>query len=201
MIALLSECFSRGELTVEEFEDRVTLVHSVESEQALRDVAADLSPAEVGAQVPPLPLALDAPREDSAVAIFGGSVRKGAWAVPRRLRVLAVFGGADLDFRDAQLPAGVVEVEVTAVMGGVEIIVPPTLQVDVSGTAILGGFEHLYRVPAGSQGDLPRLVIRGLALMGGVHIETRLRGESSREAHRRQREERHRRRPGRGDLA
>jgi len=190
MIALLSECFARGELTVEEFEDRVTSVHGAETQQALRDVAADLSPAELAEHVMPLPLALEAPKEGSAVAIFGGSKRKGAWAVPRRLRVLAVFGGAELDFRDAQLPAGIVEVDVTAVMGGVEIIVPPTLQVDVGGTAILGGFEELYRVPSGPQGEVPRLIIRGLAFMGGVQIETRLRGESPREAHRRRRRER-----------
>ena len=190
MIALLSECFARGELTVEEFEDRVTLVHSVETAQALQDVAADLSPAELSALIPPLPLALECPKDGSAVAIFGSSVRKGAWAVPRRLRVVAVFGGAELDFRDAQLPAGIVDVDVTAVMGGVDIIVPPTLQVDVNGSAFFGGFEALHRIPAGAIGDIPRLVIHGLAFMGGVQIETRLRGESSREAHHRRRKER-----------
>ena len=58
------------------------------------------------------------------------------------------MGGATLDFREARLPEGEVEIRVGALMGGVEIIVPPTLAVESNGAAIMGGFEHVDRAPA-----------------------------------------------------
>jgi hypothetical protein len=42
-----------------------------------------------------------------------------------RLKVLALFGGVLLDFREARLLPGVTEVHVVAVMGGAQLIVPP----------------------------------------------------------------------------
>ena len=51
-------------------------------------------------------------------AILGGIQRQGTWRVAKKLRVVAVMGGIDLDFREAEFGSGVTEVEVTAVMGG-----------------------------------------------------------------------------------
>ena len=75
-------------------------------------------------------------------------------------------------------------------MGGVQIIVPPGLAVEVNGTAIMGGFDHLERAPPTPDPDRPVLSISGFAMMGGVHIETRLPGEDERGSRRRQRRER-----------
>jgi predicted membrane protein len=52
------------------------------------------------------------------------------------------MGGAELDFREVDLPPGETEVFIICMMGGAEIIVPPDLAVDASGIAIMGGFEH-----------------------------------------------------------
>jgi hypothetical protein len=110
--------------------------------------------------------------------------------VPRKLNVMTVMGGAKLDFREARLPEGEVEIRVGALMGGVEIIVPPTLAVESNGAAIMGGFEHVDRAPVALEPGSTVLRITGLALMGGVSIETRLIGESSRQARRRRKRER-----------
>ena len=82
-----------------------------------------------------------------------------------------------VDLREALFPNGVVEMEVKAVFGGVQIIVPPTLAVECHGVAILGGFENLNRAPANSAPSAPLLRVRGRVLFGGVQIETRLPGE------------------------
>ena len=52
-----------------------------------------------------------------------------------------MFGGAELDFRDAVLPGGEVTVKAICVFGGLEITVPPEMRVIDSGVAILGGRE------------------------------------------------------------
>jgi hypothetical protein len=91
--------------------------------------------------------------------------------------VKAIFGGAQVDLRDAIFPGSVVEMEVKAVFGGVQIIVPPNLAVECHGVAILGGFESLNRTPANSDPSSPLLRVRGRVVFGGVQIETRLPGE------------------------
>jgi hypothetical protein len=97
------------------------------------------------------------------------------------------MGGTELDFREAALPQGVTQVQVLAIMGGVEIIVPPGVNVDSHGIGIMGGFED-----AGEQEhdpSAPTLRIAGLAVMGGVDISVRYPGESARDARRRRKQE------------
>jgi hypothetical protein len=190
-IAALSDGFANDALDVDEFERRVTLAHTSESPQEIAALTADL-PASTTALAPATATVALAPAtpDDGAApetvyAIFGGVERRGAWTVPRRWRVLAAFGGAALDLREARFPTGVIELEVKALCGGVQIVVPPGLAVEVHGTAILGGFQNVNRAPAHPDPDAPLLRVRGLAIMGGVEITMRLPGESERQAHHR----------------
>jgi hypothetical protein len=198
LIALLSDRFADGTLDVDEFERRVTVAHRSDSAAELEALAADL-PAAPGA---PLPAPAPPPasralipeahvrRSGLVLSIMGGSERKGPWTVPRRLDVVSFMGGARLDLREARMPAGVVDLRVASLMGGVEIIVPPTLAVESNGVAIMGGFEHIDRAPAAPDPSAPLVRISGIAMMGGVKIETRLPGETEREARKRRKRER-----------
>jgi len=193
-IARLSDAFAHDLIEVEEFERRVTLAHRGSSlsevEQTVSDLTSDApSTALVPATAHPLERAHTRER-DAVIALFGGVERRGAWTLPRHLKASAVFGGIVLDFREASLLPGVTEVQVLALMGGVQIIVPPGLPVEVAGTAIMGGFGHVERIPARLDPEVPVLRIRGAAVMGGVAVETRLPGESESEAHRRRRRDR-----------
>ena len=92
---------------------------------------------------------------------------------------------------------GVTEISVFAILGGVEIIVPPDLQVESGGIGILGGFDCAEEVRRGYDPDAPRLKINGLAILGGAEVKIRERGETARDARRRRgaaRRERRRRR-------
>jgi hypothetical protein len=184
-IATLSDRFAQGELEVEEFEERVTLAHRAQSGDELASLLADLSAAAEASTTQALELSSDAPEQGEAVAIFGGTRRDGAWNVPRHLQVTAIFGGVELDLRQARLPGGPIDLTVTATFGGVQIIVPPNLAVEVHGNAIFGGFDHMDRASSSPDPGLPVLRIRGRAIFGGVNVETRLPGESQRAALRR----------------
>ena len=80
------------------------------------------------------------------VGIMGGGGRTGAWIPARRNWVVGVMGGHALDFREAHLGPGVTEVNVLAIMGGVEILVPPDVRVECSGIGIMGGFDVKHSV-------------------------------------------------------
>ncbi len=108
---------------------------------------------------------------DTVVAVMSGAVRKGQWEPAGRFRVLAIMGGVELDFRDADMLDGTTEVTVLAIMGGCKIVVPPDVAVDVNGSGFMGGFSHLRHRPP--EPDAPLIRIRGLAVMGGVEVKVK----------------------------
>jgi hypothetical protein len=192
IIAHLGDAFATGTLEVEEFERRVTVAHQSDVAAELEALVGDLPPlarAEAAPTTRTLVPNRDVKARGMVFTAMGGVQRQGGWTVPRHLDVVTIMGGALLDFREARLPEGEVEIRVGALMGGVEIIVPPSLAVESNGAAIMGGFEHVDRAPSAAQAGTTVLRVSGLALMGGVNIEMRLPGESGREARKRRKQE------------
>lgn len=196
VIERLQDAFAHEAFDVDEFERRITVAHQSESQQEIDDLVSDLQakvPATTMDDVAPARVLIPSRDVKAHARVFtamGGVERKGPWLVPRKLDVVAILGGARLDFREARLPEGEIEVRIGALMGGVEIIVPPSLAVESNGAAIMGGFEHVDRAPMHAEPGRSLLRISGIAMMGGVNIEMRLPGESSRAARKRRRKER-----------
>ena len=80
----------------------------------------------------------------------------------------AVMGGCEVDLRQASMrvPASI---DVFVMWGGVEIRVPEDWTVELRGVPILAGFVDKTRPPAVATEK--RLIVRGVALMGGVEIK------------------------------
>jgi hypothetical protein len=206
----LCEHFANDVMSVEEFEKRVDAAHKATSVDQLSALLRDLPgapvPAVRSADGPPAPrpeqlvtAAAHVRDREYMVAVLGGSNRKGVWSPARRNYAVAVMGGCELDFREARLGPGITELRVFAVWGGIEIIVPPGLNVESQGIGLLGGFDYVTDTTLGDP-NAPTLRISGLACMGGVEISVRHPGESAREARRRRRlERRDRKRLHRGD--
>jgi hypothetical protein len=202
-IARLSDAFAHDELDVAEFERRVTVAHTAESPAELEALLADLQPGRAMEPAPP-PVAQatalaraaagEVQAEQKAYAIMGGIDRRGAWTVPRKLKLVMMMGGAYLDLREARFPAGPVDLHVFAFMGGAEIIVPPGLAVQTDGSAFMGGFQDVNRAPAVADPDAPLLRVHGMVVMGGVDIRTALPGEPEGPGHSPKRLERDKRR-------
>ena len=179
-------------LELPELERRLDLAARATTPAELDRLLADLPPLETHgpAPAPPAPHPALARRgTDLVVGLLGGAARTGAWTPARRTLVLAVMGGAELDFREARLPPGTTEVHVVAFMGGVEIVAPPELDLEVGGLAIMGGIDHQGPAAVPRPPGAPTVKVRALALMGGVHVEVRHPGESARDARRRLRAE------------
>lgn len=106
-----------------------------------------------------------------AIAIMGGTRRAGRWAPPGDMAAVALMGGVELDFRDAILQEGTTEINCFAFWGSVEITVPPGVEVESRGFALMGGFDQDAELDARPASDAPRIVINGFALMGAVEIK------------------------------
>ena len=201
VIDALCEAYARDQLTVEELEDRLDRANRVRSQTELdalleRLDLSDWRPGSLSGDLPAVAerggavAGLQVPDRRLVVAVWSGAMRRGRWVPPRRLTATAFQGGIELDFREAEMAPGPYDVRATAVMGGIQIVVPPGLSVETSGFALIGGFHEIPQPSPPPTPDGPVLRIHGFALMGGVEIDVRLPGESPTEAKRRRRRER-----------
>jgi uncharacterized protein DUF1707 len=194
VVQTLSAHFAHDQLTLTEFEQRLERAYNVTAVDQLRSLVADLPPvspsvATQGMAVvgPALVPSSEVPPRGAIFAVMGGHERTGSWIVPRQLKVVVLMGGAEIDLRDARFGAGITEIEIFVTMGGVNIIVPPGVRVESIGAAFMGGFDLKAGDATALSPAHPVLRLSGLAIMGGVETETRLPGESSKEAKRRRR--------------
>ena len=86
-----------------------------------------------------------APAREGIVSFLSSNEREGRWELPRHMRALAVLGNIELDLRDAVIPLGVSVIEAVAVMGNIEITVPPEVAVESDGDSLLGSFVVKYK--------------------------------------------------------
>lgn len=207
VVKVLIDQYAADNLTVEEFEMRLDSAYAASTMEQLEGLLAGLPVLASQADAAGIPSVQRAPAQSVRehgfqIAIMGGYEKKGEWTPPRKLQSLAIMGGAGLDFREARMPPGVTEVNILAIMGGAEILVPPGLAVETHGFGFMGGFEGVDQAGVDTDPDAPRLVIRGLAIMGGVEVTVRLPGETARDARQRRklaRKERRRLRQGKGE--
>jgi predicted membrane protein len=88
--------------------------------------------------------------------------------------VTVTLGGLEIDCSQAKLSTQTPEVtiDVTVVMGGVELIVPEDWLVEVRATPVLGGIEDNRKKGRGVNTQGTTLIIDGVVLLGGVEILT-----------------------------
>lgn len=188
---ILRDAVAEGRLAMEEFDERLEAAYRARTYGELEPLTADL-PAVAAA---PAPLSL---RKDTAavtawserivhhtdgsgagIGILGGFQRKGRWTIGRRFTAVCLMGGGELDLREANFAGPEVVITCWALMGGVSIVVPPGVEVDVRGLGIMGGFDSREDGTPGEPGA-PRVIVKGLALMGGVGVERKLLKEEKR---------------------
>ncbi len=83
--------------------------------------------------------------------------------------ISAIFGGAEVDLRDAA-PAADAQLDVFTAFGGVELKVPEGWQVAVKGLPLFGGIENAT-VKDTLAADAPKLSVSATVLFGGLEIK------------------------------
>lgn len=81
-----------------------------------------------------------------------------------------LLGGIELDFTQAQLAGNQATLELTAILGGIDIWVPREWEVVVDSSAFLGGVEDKHR-PTSTGEKKPTLFIKATAILGGIDIK------------------------------
>lgn len=81
----------------------------------------------------------------------------------------AVMGGVKVDFTRAELAEEGAEIDLMAMWGGIEIVVPESWAVESRVVPLLGAYEDKTR--PSSVGDRRRLLLTGTVVMGGIEVK------------------------------
>ncbi len=190
-VQALCSHFAQDHLTTAELELRFEQVYRAASAAELQSLLGGLPALQSSVTVyePPPTYTVgpptSVPTEKRYLAFMGEVRRKGTWVVPARLHLFAAMGAVRIDLREAQVPAGGVDIDATALMGEVKIILPPGLHADVDGFAVMGEFSDRTAGTATTL-DAPVIRVKGSAFMGAVYVETRLPNEGVLKAWKRQ---------------
>jgi hypothetical protein len=105
----------------------------------------------------------------SAVAVMSGFQRRITSQAFRGGELTAFMGGGKLDLRNALPANGEAVVNLFAMMGGFEIVIPESWSLVVEVTPFMGGIEDKARTS--TQPSAPRLILRGFVMMSGIEIK------------------------------
>ena len=164
-----------GFLTLDEFSDRVERALGSRTRGDLAVVTADL-PVTQNATAPQP--AKRRKRTTTVFAMFGGNRRRGRWRVGEQVTAIAIMGGAEVDLRDAEIDCPEVTIVAFALWGGVEIIVPEGVPVELTGVPIFGG-KHYRVAEVPPLPGAPRIIVKAYPVMGGVGVRTKRRGRKT----------------------
>ncbi len=105
------------------------------------------------------------------IAVFGGFKRAITTNDYRGSDYVAFFGGGEVNLRQAGMQADAAVLTITAIFGGFTIKVPPQWLVVNELVGIFGGHEDKTVQPFPDAPGVKRLIIRGVAVFGGVTIK------------------------------
>jgi len=173
---LLSTAYAEGRLSREEHDERIDQLMAAKTFDDLLPITQDLvivgPPAPVATPQSSSRFAIDTTGQnaesDKMIAIFGGVTRKGRWRVRKNTHALALFGGMDLDLRDAIFEAPVVEISGFWCFGGLDMKVPEGIEIQDQTAGIFGGTD--IKDLGERDPRAPVLVIKGMSLFGGVSV-------------------------------
>jgi predicted membrane protein len=106
-------------------------------------------------------------------AIFGGKELQSRATALRSASALAVMGGVEIDLRDAALDPGGATLDVTTILGGVDVTLPAGWVVDLRTRGIMGGVDTHLTESAEDLEGAPTLHVTTNTLLGGVDIGDR----------------------------
>jgi len=162
---LLGEALADGRLTADEHRERIDLLYATKTHGELAPLTADLGtgPRDVERQRSAVPVERVAPQ----VAILSSSMARPTGRVEGRIVGVGFLGEARIDLAYASLGEDGVEITAQAIIGRVDIVVPPDARVTMTGFPLLGELSPT-REPGPADG--PHVKVTAFALLGSVTI-------------------------------
>jgi Domain of unknown function (DUF1707)/Cell wall-active antibiotics response 4TMS YvqF len=164
----LGDHAAAGRLTLDELEDRAGQALAAKTRGELAVLTRDLPGQAQAGQPSTAPVPARKPVH-WMVAIMGGSHRRGRFRAVGKINVVAIMGGDEIDLREAELEGGELTLSLFTLMGGANIYIPDSVEVEVGGFSLMGGNTELGSERSPRPGA-PVIRIRAYNVMGGATI-------------------------------
>ena len=105
---------------------------------------------------------------ESTLAILSSANRTGRWRAKGVTQATALLGSCNIDLRDAEIEGDHLLVKASAVFGSIHIVVADHIDVDLTGTALLGSINDRRRSSDPQAG--PTVRVEAFALFGSVSV-------------------------------
>jgi hypothetical protein len=167
-VRTLGEQAAVGRLTLAELEDRAGQALTAKTRGELAVLTSDLpQDASQGSQSAPAARARKPVRW--LIAVMGGSHRRGRFRAVGSINAIAIMGGDEIDLREAEIEGGELTLNLFALMGGANIYLPDSIDLEVGGLSLMGGHEEVGSQRSPRPGA-PLVRIRLYNLMSGATI-------------------------------
>lgn len=168
VVADLRAACAAGYISLDEFAERAGRAYAARTVEELGAVIRELGEL-VGVAAPGAPRRAETRR---VVGIMSGTRVRGRWRPAPHVTAVAFWGGCQLDFRGAEIDGPEVVVTAVAIMGGIDIVVPEGIAVELSGMAIMAGKELRVADVAPRPGT-PVIRVKAFAFWGGVTVRSK----------------------------
>ena len=105
---------------------------------------------------------------ESTLALLSSAKRSGRWRARGVTQATALLGSCTIDLRQAEIEGDSLLVRATAILGSIDILVPANVDVDLTGTALLGSIKDRRPSPGDESG--PAVRVESFALCGSVSV-------------------------------
>lgn len=175
-VNVLHDALAEGRLTADEHAERVDAALAAKTVSGLEPLIADLpAPAPIGYEPAATTSVPPTPARSNMFAFWSGSTRKGRWRAGGKLNAVAVMGGVDIDLTDAVFDEPELVIRVFTIWGGIDIKIPEGVTVRDHGFGFMGSFDVHEQYTDDPRA--PVVVVKGLAVMGGVSVRVKRRKE------------------------
>ena len=173
MLGRLREHTIAGRLSTEELGQRSEAVLAARTRGELEATVVDLPSTE-----PSTPAALPAPRPGSggggrswSIGVMSCSSLRGRWRPRDTIWAVAVMGSCTVDLREALVAGAEVTIRALALMGSVEVLLPPGVDADLAGIPIMG--MKRLRLAPGPPSASWRAHVHAVPCMGTVSVRSK----------------------------
>lgn len=168
--ARLRQAVADEVVSLDEFGDRMRTLLGARTRGELQQAVAGLpGAAEPRQRTRERGTARPAREQEYIVAVMSESATRGRWRPARQTTAVAVMGNAVVDLQGAEYEGDELKINALAWMGGVEIVVPEGVEVELSGFAVMG--DRTMKVDDGPYlPDAPLVRVDAYAVMGSVEV-------------------------------
>lgn len=107
--------------------------------------------------------------QKSYTSIFGGIEEKNDDKNFTKCDITAIFGGSNIDFREIKIKEDKAYIDVVAIFGGAELILPEGYKVTLNGIPIFGGVDN--KLLKNDSESKKEIIINYTVIFGGMDIK------------------------------